>query len=420
MYIKTLIILLFSVNLYGQTNININGSGRTVNINGTGKPLTINYLEWQTEATIIDDGYYNGFPMVADAEGRTTYGVYKKSTTHGNAGPLMLVKTTDGGETWTEDSIKVDGSVITSSNHSFQRLSTGRMLISYRVSGVMYFAYNDDNDRNFTSSVTTVSPATDYILAQSPVKMLEMPSGNILFAYYLVGSNGNPASQELMRSVDSGLTWSAYSQIHTGDSTLAEGAVLGNWRGNEVAIYVTHNTGVDSTCKMIAIIRTEVANDGGTYPMFCYSDNGGLTWTKDLVNTDAGSFVNDLGATISSGAFSRHILYSFLNTNAPVDIRLHGDSVYVVTGERSVTYGPALKVVSAIPDSAYQNKFSNWTRPRLVKMFTVGGSTLDHGYPVFFKANGNLYAAFYDMSTEATIPERSSKRVLSKIIKIAL
>lgn len=419
MYIKTLIILLISVNLYGQKNININGSGRTVNINGTGKPLKINYLEWQTEATIIDDGYYNGFPIIADAEGRTVYGIYKKSATHASAGAVMLIKTTDGGETWVEDSIYVDDTVINTPNYSFQRLSTGRMLISYRVSGVMYFAYNDDNDRNFTSSASVVTPSVDNIIVQSPFKMLEMPSGNILFAYYQVGSNGNPATQELMRSVDSGLTWSAYSQIHSGDSLSSTGSgTLGNWRGNEVSLAITHNTGIDSTCKLLAMVRTEVPNDGGTYAMVFMSDNGGETWTKDMT-TDAGSFINDLGATIV-GNFSRHLLYSFLNTNAPVDIRLHGDSVYVVTGERSVTYGPALKVVSAIPDSAYQNKFSNWTRPRLVKMFTVGGATYDHGYPVFFKANGKLYAAYYDMSTEATIPERSSKRVLSKIIKIAL
>ncbi len=420
MYIKTLIILFFSVNLYGQTNININGSGRTVNINGTGRPLTVNYVEWQTEATIIDDGYYNGFPMVADAEGRTTYGVYKKSTTHANAGALMLIKTTDGGETWTEDSIKVDGSVITSSNHSFQRLSTGRMLISYRVSPTMYFAYNDDNDRNFTSSVTTVSPATDYGLAQSPVKMLEMPSGNILFAYYLVGSNGNPASQELMRSVDSGLTWSAYSQIHTGDSLSTTGSgTLGNWRGNEVAIAITHNTGVDSTSKMLAIVRVQVANDGGTYPMVFMSENGGAIWTKDST-TDAGYIILESGDTLTSPAFSRQLLYSFASSPSPVDIIEHNDSIYVVNGERNIAAGMGIKITSATPDSAFENKAMNWTRTRKIKAFTVGGATTDHGYPVFFKANGDLYAAYYDMSTEATIPERSSKRVLSKIIKIAL
>jgi hypothetical protein len=419
MYIKTLIILLFSVNVYGQTNISINGSGTPVKINGSGTGLTVNYQAWVTQGTIADDGFYNGFPMIADAEDRTTYGVYKKSTSHASGGALMLIKTTDGGHTWTEDTIYVDGSLITSTNHSFQRLSSGRMLISYRVGGVMYFAYNDNNDRNFTASATTVSPATDYIVVQSPIKMLEMPSGNVLFAYYAVGSNGNPASQELMRSTDNGQTFTAYSQIHEGDSTVAQGGTLGNWRGNEVAIAITHNTGIDSTCKMIAIVRTEVSDDGGTYGMVFMSNDGGNTWTKDLT-TDPGSFINDNGQTVTnlSPGLSRHLLYSFLASNSPVDIRLFKDSVYVVMGERNVTYGHALKVIAATPDGAFQNKWDNWTRPRLIKMYTAGGSTYDHGYPVLFTANNKLYAAEYDMSAEATVPELSSKRVLSEIIKI--
>jgi hypothetical protein len=412
-----IIILFFSLNVFGQTNISVNGSGANITVNGSGSQLLVNYNPWLTAATIIDDGAYNGFPMLSDAHGKTSYGVYKKATSHTASGPLMLIKTTDGGITWTEDSIYVDGSLITSTNHSFQRLSSGRMLISYRVGGVMYFAYNDNNDRNFTLSATTVSPATDYIVAQSPIKMLEMPSGNVLFAYYAVGSNGNPASQELMRSTDSGQTWGAYSQIHEGDSTVAEGGTLGNWRGNEVAIAITHNTGIDSTCKMIAIVRTEVASDGGTYPMVFMSVDGGATWTKDLTG-DAGSFTNDNGATVSSSGFSRHLLYSFLASNSPVDIRLFKDSVYVVMGERNTTYGPSLKVIAATPDGAFQNKWDNWTRPRLIKMYTVGGSTYDHGYPVFFTANNKLYAAEYDMSAEATVPELSAKRVLSEIIKI--
>lgn len=413
-------ILLFPFLINAQT-VPINGTGRPITINAAGMPSSVNIvqppIEWVTQGTIIDDGYYNGFPMVADAEGLTAYGVYKKSTTHASGGPLMLVKTIDGGNTWTEDSIYVDGVVINSTNHSFQRLSTGRMLISYRVSGVMYGAYNDNNDRNFTGIGITVSPGTDYIVAQSPTKMPVTPEGNVLFLYYTVGSNGLPATQELMISRDQGLTFTHYSQIHSADSSLTQGAILGRWRGNEVAIAITHNTGIDSTCKMIAIVRVQMSNDSGPYPMFFRSSDGGATWTKDMTG-DAGSFVNDNGQTVPSSGFSRHLLYSFLDSNSPVDIRLYGDSVYVIMGERNTIYGPALKVISATPDGAFQNKFDNWTRPRLIRMFTVGGSTYDHGYHVLFTANGSLYASGYDFSSQPTIPERSAKRVLSEIIKV--
>lgn len=419
---KPLIAILIFISS-AKAQMTINGSGKRIKINAAGiNSLWVNRY-WRDSMIIDDDGYYNGFPMIANAIGFSTVGIFKKSGSHAAAGPLPLIKTINGGRTWTQKNIAVDGTQITSSNHSFIRHSSGRLVISYRVSGVIYFAYNDNNDTAFTSSATTISPGANNVVAQSPVKMVEMPSGNILFIYYQVGSAGNPAIGSIMESTNNGLTFSFKSNIFSHNSAISN-ATLGDWRGNEVAIAVTHNTGIDSTCKMIALARTEVANDGGTYPMFFYSANGGTTWTKDLTG-DPGSFVDDNGTTITNNnpGLSRHLLYSFIGTNSPFDIINHNGTIYVVNGERNTIGGNkyALKYITATPDSAYQNKWDNWARPVQISDYynaATLGATTDCGYPVIFIANGHLYVGQYDVSTQAAIPAQSARRVYSQIKKV--
>lgn len=417
---KLFYILFFFSSAHAQF-ISINGEGNNVTINGAGTSVPIN-KNWIDSAIIVDDGWYNGFPMIADAVGYSTVGIFKQSPTHAGGGPLPLIKTDNGGRIWTQKPISVDGVEISSTNHSFIRHSSGRLVISYRVAGVIYFAYNDNLDTIFTSSATTISPGANNVVAQSPIKMLEMPSGNILFFYYQIGSAGNPTIGTIMESEDIGETFSFKSNIYNHNSAIST-PTLGDWRGNEIAVAITHNTGVDATCKMIALVRTEVANEGGTYFMFFYSADGGTTWANNAETSDPGSFVNDLGATISntSPGLSRHLFYPFLNSNSPVDIISHGDSIYVANGERNNTYGYALKWTSAIPDSAYVNRFSVWHRPVYFKRFYYAdqaGSSTDCGYSVFFKANNRKYVAHYDVSRQAAIPERSAKRILVQMIKL--
>lgn len=422
---RLLALILFSFAAQAQT-IQINGVGISVMINAPGQAssIVINPLQWVDSMVMDDDGYYNGFPMVADAFGDTLVGVEKKASGHAPAGPLVLLKSVNKGHAWTKVNIKVDGVEISSSNHSFMRHSTGTLIISYRVSGVIYFAYNDNLNENFTSSATTISPGANNVVAQSPVKMIEMPSGNVLFLYYQVGSGGNPAIGSIMESSNRGQTFSFKSNIYSHNSAVSN-PTLGDWRGNETSAAITHNTGVDATCKMIALVRAEVADIGGTYPMFFYSSDGGTTWTTDAVNRDPGSYVDDNGVTISNTnpGFSRQLLYAFIGTNSPFDIIKNGDSIYVVNGERNRTGGNkyALKYITASPDGAFQNKWSNWVRPRQVGPYynavTIGAS-VDCGYPVVFKANNTLYVAQYDVSTLAADPLKAETRVFSEIYKL--
>lgn len=362
-----------------------------------------------TTGIVNDDGYYNAFLMMSDVVSGTAYGVYKKAASHPAGGPLTMVKTTDYGASYSSNTITVDGSSITTStNHSFVRLSSGRMLISYRISGVMYFAYCDSNNHVFTSTGTPISPGTNYAIAQSPIKMVETSYGTVIFAYYQVGSSGNPNSAILMESSDNGLTWATKATVYTSNNVYPAGAPL--WRGNEIAICETHPTGNETTSKWIAIVRVELADDGGTYYMKFNSADGANTWTQDLTG-DAGSFVNDNGTTISSDAFSRGVVYSYLDGPSPVDIRLHNGTVYVVCGERSITYGYALKYTTATPDGAFRNKFDDWTRPVFIEFYNGGGGINDCGYPVFFVDDANrLLAGQYQVSLQTLNPALTTRR----------
>ena len=89
-------------------------------------------------------------------------------------------------------------------------------------------------------------------------------------------------------------------------------------------------------------------------------------------------------------------------------------------GERNATYDYALKYITATPDGAFENKFSNWTRPTFKKFYNANtlGSKIDCGYPVLFTVNGHLYVSQYDVSTEPKNPAITQDRVFSEIIKI--
>jgi hypothetical protein len=242
--------------------------------------------------------------------------------------------------------------------------------------------------------------------------------GTILFTYYAVGSNGNPAKGVIMESSDDGLSFTQKCEIYS-HNTFANNLPITDWRGNEIALCETHPTGNETTSKWIAQVRTEVANDGATYPMVFKSSDGGNTWYMDST-ADAGSFVDDLGNTVTSSTFYRDLDYTFLGTNSPYSIRLIGDSVYKVVGERNTTYGYALKVSSASADGAFENKFSNWTRPRLIKRYYSGpgtGSSVDCGYPVLFVSGNQIFVAQYDVSTLTELPG-VTRRCLVETVRI--
>lgn len=376
----------------------ISGLGGTIIPGGPG-PTPSAY-----QPSIISNiGYYDGFLMHSRIFNGAGYGVFKRSPSHAAGGPLPLVKTTDHGLSYSINNITVDGTEIFSTNHSFIRLPSGRMIIAYKSDASIRFAYCDSDNHAFTSISTIVSPAVNFGISPSPIMMKVTSYGTIIFAYYAVGTSGNPAKGILMESTDNGLSFTQKCEMYS-HNTVALDMPVTDWRGNEIAILETHPTGVQATSKWIAVVRTEQANDGGTYPMVFKSSDGANTWTMDTT-ADSGSFTDDLGNEVVSPNFLRCLLYSFLATNSPVDLILHQGTVYLVCGERNTTYGYAIKVITATPDGAFENKFSNWTRPTLVRMqfdTPTAGASIDNGYNLFFYDDLlNLFVTNYKYSTVA-------------------
>lgn len=375
---------------------------------------------WVNNSVISNGGYYEAFPMILDAIYNQTEGIFKQSSTHAGAGSLIFVKTTDKLKTWSKNYVTFNSIPVTALNHSIGRKSTTRTTIAYRATdSLIRIGYNDLQTHVFTLTQILDLDTDSFLVYPSPVRMVEMPSGNLRLILYKLNKFGGRTVGEIWESED-GETFAFFSQIYSHNSAVTT-PTLGDWRGNEIAIGITHNTGIDSTCKMIALIRVQVASEGGVSPMHFFSSDGGSTWSKSLT-ADPGSFVDDLGATIvnNSPGLSRHLLYSFLASNSPFDIRLHNGKVYVVNGERRNSYGYSLKYITASPDGAFQNKWNNWIRPFFKKFYNAKqlGSSTDCGYPVIFIANNDLYVSQYDVSTLPAIPAQSAKRIFCEIQKI--
>lgn len=368
-----------------------------------------------TASTINDDGYYNGFLMHSDVISNRGFGIYKKSSSHAAGGALVLVKTTNAGASYTENNITSNGVEIVSQNHSILWTSTRRLLVAWTDSdGVTRIIKSDTQNHVFSSAVYTISPSPNLYPVPSPVPMIETSYGTIIFCIYVVGVSGQPSSAVLYESSDDGDTWAVKSTIYS-SSTPYPGTLP--WIGNEFTIVETHPTGNETTSKWIAIVRTDIPDDGGTYAMVFKSSDGGNTWIFDTTS-DAGSFVDDNGNTVPSGAFSRGLLYRFLSSNSPVHARLINGTVYVANGERNATYGYALKYTTATPDGAFRNKFDDWTAPVFIKFYDNNRS-IDCGYPIIFIDDfDNGFVSEYDHSTLTVDSGKSLTRELVETVQI--
>jgi hypothetical protein len=371
-------------------------------------------------STVVDDGWYNGFPFPHQLEDGTIISIYKKSSDHASKGPMMIAKSINGGASWTESQISVGGTPIECAALSMGVLSSGRILISYQddeIYRTIKWAYSDNGGVSFTASAS-VHTIVSGIMSHSPIKMIQMPSGKVLMGYYEYNGAGTQTTIAFLESSNNGLTWALGSTISV-NNTQATASPFADWKMNEFGVCIVENTGVDATSKMIAWGRVAMPDDGGTYYKFYKSANGGTTWVQDSAE-DAGSFVNDNGGTVA-GPFSRILNYTFLSSNSPVDIMEHNGMIYVINGERNLTNGYKLKFSTATPEEAYRNKFDDWARPTTVLTFhaNTAGATIDCGYPVLFKDyQGKLWCQYYDISTLANSGP-GDKRGLIKQVKIA-
>jgi hypothetical protein len=345
------------------------------------------YFASPVSGKINDDGHYDGFPFPAQLHNGKLISIYKKADSHVDKGPMTLAKSINGGASWTEAQIKVGGVGIQCAALSMVVLSSGRIVIGYQDDTLytsLKFAYSDDEGASFTASGSVLTNGTG--LSFSPVKMRVLPSGKILCGYYTGYGAGEDAQIGFCVSTNSGSTWSFGPTIFT-----HAGTGFGDNKGYEFGFEIIDNTGTDSTCKMIALVRNA---DAGPY-MHYKSTDGGTTWTTDTVTTDP------------PGSYSRHYLYNFggYSNQAPVDIFLHNGLVYVITGYRDSSGGSSFKLqyITASVTDALTNNFYNWSS--VLTVLTTAQNDVNFGYPLAFEVKSTatdttpgLWLHYYDVS----------------------
>lgn len=359
-------------------------------------------------STVIDDGYYNGFPFPAIMSNGDIICLYKKAGGHAPKGPMTLARTTNGGTSWSEQQITVDGDSIECAALSLVVLSSDRILIAYQDDDFytqVKFAYRDGFGYDFTFS-DSLDFGVGFIGSISPIKMIVMPSGKIRLPIYSLEPDGSPTKTAFINSTDNGATWTYGEEIFS-----STGSGYPDFYGNEFSCVITDNTGVDSTCKMAVYVRSDQAGVKLQYR----SSNGGVTWTKDLTE-DAGV----------GGPYSRYLFYGAVGTN-PVDMIIHNDSAYMVSGTRIASgggFGFTLQVRVTTKENAFTNNHNIWKDVPVDTLLHFNaetlGSDIDCGYPLLFHdGNGELWCMYYDISTEAKDPMITEDRCWIKLIKIA-
>lgn len=367
---------------------------------GGGIPQTV-------ASTVIDDGYYNGFPFPAIMSNGDIVCLYKKAGGHAPKGPMTLARTTNGGSSWSEAQISVNGVPIESPVLSFVVLPNDRIIICYAEDETytyLKFAYRDGygHDFIFTDSINL---GTGYSSSPSPIKMLVMPSGKIRCGVYRYGLTTNPAILAFINSTDNGESWTYGEEIFSTQNT-----GLGDYKGHEFGIVQANNTGVDSTTQLCVYVRPATVGIFLQYK----SIDGGANWSTDTTTT------------YNPGDYNGGLFYQPVGAN-PVDLIIHNDSVYMVSGTRNTTpsfFGYTLQVRRTTKENAFTNNHNIWKDVPVDTLLHFNaetlGSDIDCGYPLLFHdGNGELWAMYYDISTEAKDPMITEDRCWIKLIKIA-
>lgn len=390
--------------------------------------------KWVDSATIDEDGFYNGFLQFANSTGplrKTGKGVYKKSSTHAAAGWAMLTRTHDAGRTFYNTAIRVNGKPIWVTNYSFNILASGRLNIVYRdTSNMIKVAYRDDIGLYDTSGEFTQTQIMDldvldqYKVYTNPHKLIITSEGNTLVGFYRYNTIGtHPSEGVIYESKDNGQTYQYKSTVFSHSSAYGA-ATLGDWRGNEFALILIENTGVDSTSKYITLTRIQIPNDGGTSPFHIKSADGCKTWTTDLTK-NIGAFTNDIGQLIGNPTkigLSNHLFYPFLAKNAPMDGMLHKGKVLIVHGERNLQYGYSLKWTTyKTIEGAFRNRWDDVERPTFNHFYNarILGRSTDCAYAMVFSVSPtSAYVSEYDVSLLPPIRSKALRRTRVQIRKL--
>lgn len=183
-------------------------------------------------------------------------------------GRISLVKSLDGGRTWSAPSVVVDSS-LDDRDPSVMQTRRGTLLLSYFSASVsgdgagrtgVYVARSDDEGVTWSAPVKI---ETTLAGGATTAKIAELGNGDLLLPLY--GATSRYARSAVVRSADDGLTWPAATEVVIRSSSLLDLV--------EPALVELDDT------RLMMLMRTERSS---FVAMVSHSPDAGLTWTEPV------------------------------------------------------------------------------------------------------------------------------------------
>jgi len=333
---------------------------------------------------------YNAFPSPQKLSDGSIISIFKRSDSHPSSGPSIIVRSTNGGITWTQRQITVNHTLL-NVPVVIMKKGNSKISIAYQHSyDSVHFAYVDELSiiNNFSSFDFTDGTKLSYLAnySSSPYGQIQiLPSGKLLQPYYSIGTgpNINKCKVGLLESSNDGVTWSLGSTIYTENTPNAFNGEL----VSETFVLITEMGTSDSNTKLVAYGRNE------THDFYSHgrSSDGGITWTFDTIN-----FFYKFGVQVAK---------------SPLSLSLHNGVVYIIDGVRNVTGTFTLQYTTCTPSNCFNNNQSGYSANVIlpyVANATVNGAAIDWGYPMpFIDKNDQLWIHFYDTTPYATLANKA-------------
>ena len=326
---------------------------------------------------------YSGFPTVVYTPNTydTAYIGWKSNFNHADDGPIWVVKTWDGGNSYT-DRVQIED---TAGTVSIGRGATGRLVFAFtkwRGYTGTWFKYSDNGGITFTQVDTLIKPS--YMTGAAPYgNGVTLPSGKIIFPMY--GWNADSAYSYLIQSVDNGLTW-------TNAAVIKRSLIVGAFPEGPISETSVEKVNLDAATDGAQILMAVIRSDFYLARHYqAYSTDGGATWTNIIdAWMEPGDIATDFGATAG---------------NWPAQLCNINGTMYMIQGVRgsskNVTVVFRGKAMEVYNNAGTRWKKENGTAYSIIELavITYKGATVDFGYHNIYPApNGKPIAVGYDNS----------------------